>query len=288
MSYSPPKRRSQILSSPERGFLSSYLSSERNTDLAHRDALAAARAEHDRVRDAAIRVYELHELQLEHQRIIDQENKERERLKAEAAVAAEELRLRELKKKSVPKPPPEPEPQPEPQPKPQPIPQKAPEAPQAAPAPAAPMIKAEASPKPAAAATPNGIFSNQSKPAALNPFAAPQKLAETKPASLPQTNGFLAQPARPAQPAQPTPPAVSQSPPPAAAANAERYEQIHKQLKKLRSDLMGLAKKDPNSPLKKHLGNMRREIRTAVGQLSTGKSANGAQVSNHMTPSFPT
>lgn len=276
MSYSPPKRRSQVLSSPERGFLSSYLSSERNTELAHRDALAAARAEHDRVRDAAIRVYELHELQQEHQRIVEQERKEQERLKAEAAVVAEELRLRELKKKSIPKPPPEPEPEPEP--KPQTVPQKTPDASQPAPAANATEAKKEDAPKPVAPTT-NGIFSNQSKPASSNPFASPQKPAEAKLASTPQANGILAQPAQPVQPAKPTPPVASQSPAPASATNAERYTQIHQQLKKLRKDLMDLAKKEPNSPLKKNLGNMRREIRTAVGQLSTTKGANAAQVS---------
>ncbi|KAL3957503.1 hypothetical protein ACCO45_008081 [Purpureocillium lilacinum] len=110
MTRSSPLRRSQF-SSPDRGYRSSFLFDERNTELSHRDALAAAQAEHERIREAALRVYELHELKEEHQRILDQERREQERLKAEAEIAAEEKRLQELKAKTIPKPaPPRPHP----------------------------------------------------------------------------------------------------------------------------------------------------------------------------------
>ncbi|PNP74164.1 hypothetical protein FNYG_12538 [Fusarium nygamai] len=49
----------------------------RNNELNRRDALAATQLEHDRVRQAAIRVYELHELQEEHKRIIARKCSER-------------------------------------------------------------------------------------------------------------------------------------------------------------------------------------------------------------------
>ncbi|KAF5692524.1 hypothetical protein FDENT_2806 [Fusarium denticulatum] len=49
----------------------------RNNELNQRDALAAAQLEHDRVRQAAIRVYELHELQEEHKLIVARKCSER-------------------------------------------------------------------------------------------------------------------------------------------------------------------------------------------------------------------
>ncbi|KAF5701152.1 hypothetical protein FMUND_13999 [Fusarium mundagurra] len=49
----------------------------RNNELNQRDALAAAQLEHDRVRQAAIRVYEFHELQEEHKRIVARKCSER-------------------------------------------------------------------------------------------------------------------------------------------------------------------------------------------------------------------
>ncbi|KAM4056276.1 GLE1-like protein [Hirsutella rhossiliensis] len=170
MTRSSPLRRTQLASTPDRAIRSSFLLDDRNTETSHLDALAAAQAEHDRVREAAIRVYELHELKEEHQRILDQERREQERLKAEAEIAAEEKRLQELRAKSIPKPP---------------------------------------------------------------------------------------------------PPAVPEPPKPVE----QRPGEIHRELKTLRKDLMALSKA-PGSPLKGRVGTFRREIRVAIGQLTSGKGAN--------------
>ncbi|KAF9769378.1 hypothetical protein IL306_013209 [Fusarium sp. DS 682] len=273
MTFSSPTRRNQLLSSPDRNIAASFLLDSRNNELNHRDALAAAQLEHDRVRQAAIRVYELHELQEEHKRILAEERREEERLKAEAAVIAEEKRLRELKAKTVPQLPPEPAPQTTP--------------------------RARSGPT-----KPNGITpSNDTEPAvdAKNPIAS----LTTGPVSAPSTTGSLTQPkssnpfatAQPAaqsplqkpngtttqtaDPAAITIPKLAAKPaPPVAkplqtkpAPSIDRYSQIHQELKKLRKELQAQSKV-VGSPLKGKLGAARREIRVAIGQLTGGKGAN--------------
>lgn len=284
MTNSSPLRRSQLLSSPERP-LSSFLLDGRNTELSHRDALAAAQAEHDRVREAAIRVYELHELKEEHNRILEQERREQERLKAEAAIAAEEKRLQELRAKSIPKPPP---PKPEP------------ERPMVAEQPPAaeksePIKKPEATPAqtelktqpPLTSPQQNGFLSNLGKPAQANPFAtaAPQKTQVSAPAapksssiSSPPVNLTpLQQPAAQNQtkPQQPQPTQVTPQQPPSQVTKqtSDRYAQIHQALKQLRKDLVA-STKVAGSPLKGKVGTVRREIRVSIGQLTGGKGAN--------------
>lgn len=289
MTRSSPRVRPPSITSPERRFTSSFLGENRNNELSHRDALIAAQVEHERVREAAIRVYELHELKEEHRRIVELERREEERLKAEALVVAEELRLRELKAKTIPKPPPEPEPQP---PKPAPV---------AAPA------KAEASPtvngttpkrdskdhqpsttpntevkKPAPA--PGNPFAPQNKPAPSNPFAPTTQRKPSPfntPAAAPQT-----QPTTASNPfAQPngttaSQPAAVAKPQPAAAPvpTVDRYSQIHQELKKLRKELQAQSKV-AGSPLKGNMGTFRREIRVCIGQLTGVKGANTQPVS---------
>lgn len=272
----PPRRRSQFLSNPESGLLSNFLYDGRNNELNHQSALAAAQAEHKRVREAAIRVYELHELREEHQRILELERKEQERLRAEAAIVEEERRLRELKAKTVPKLPPEPVPAPpkkvEPTPAPQPEPPKHQE-----------LVKqpiSEIKQQPAAnAAAPqvNGFLGGQNKSATNNAFAPTAQVG-----SAPKPESRLQPPAQ-ASPAVQAPAAQA----PAAGslsaqkiALAERYVEIHKELKRLRQVLQAEAKV-PGSPLKGKMGTYRREIRVSIGQLTAGKGANAQPVSLH-------
>ena len=285
MTNSSPLRRSQLLSSPDRSYLSNYLFDGRNTELSHRDALAAAQAEHHRVREAAIRVYELHELKEEHNRIVEQERREQERLKAEAAIAAEEKRLQELRAKSIPKPTPPPPPPPsEPQaaqPKPSPQPASPPKTVDTAksepptldtsePKAAAPPPLSEAKTQPAASwpQTNGSLFSNISKPgqAAVNPFAT---------STTPKTTTSAPAPAATATPG-PVAATPSQPKPPAQPAS-NRYSEIHQELKKLRKDIVADSKV-AGSPLKGKLGTVRREIRVSIGQLTGGKGANAQPV----------
>jgi nucleoporin GLE1 len=55
-------------------------------------------------------------------------------------------------------------------------------------------------------------------------------------------------------------------------AQHQRYLQIHQQLKRFRKEFWAQCKKDPN--LKSKVGDMRRAIKTSVGQLTDTKGAN--------------
>lgn len=250
--------------------------------------MTAAQAEHDRVRKAAIRVYELHELRQEHRRIVEEERREEERLKAEVAIVEEEKRLRELKAKAVPQLPPEPEP-----PAPPPPPSTKPAAPSIANGstpvkedkqPESSTTPASAIKKPAATlAPPSGVLFAQNKPAQSNPFAPAS--ASTSAIQPPAGNPFqnaagpplqpAATPAAP--PAQPKP-SVAATPKPPQSLQTDRYIEIHQALKKLRKDLQAQSK-IAGSPLKGKMGTFRREIRVSIGQLTAGKGANTQPVS---------
>ncbi|OAA39948.1 GLE1-like protein [Metarhizium rileyi] len=285
MANSSPLRRSQLLSSPDRPYVSMFLLDGRNNELSHRDALAAAQAEHERVREVAIKVYELHELKEEHNRILEEGRREHERLKAEAAIAAEEKRLQDLKAKSIPKPPPPPKPEPKPtEPSQEPIGEtnpmsvvsqsqeaKKPEfegRPQAKTQPSAPIPQQ------------NGFFSKLDKSAPDSPFAfVDQRTQPQQPSVLGQRRpskpvAILSQPEQ-----QITKSQTSQTPKPSSVdALSDRYVQIHQALKKLRKDIVA-ASKAPGSPLKGRVGAIRRDIRVSIGQLTGGKGAN-AQPTN--------
>lgn len=278
MTFSSPVRRNQLLSSPDRNIAATFLLDSRNNELNHRDALAAAQLEHDRVRQAAIRVYELHELQEEHKRIVAEERREEERLKAEAAVVAEEKRLRELKAKTVPRLPPEPAPQPPSPAKPEPT--KTNGATQIKDVtPALDAKKPIVSPAtgPASASATTASFT-QTKPS--NQFGTTQPASE----SLPQkSNGATIQSTAPAATTIPQPAVKSAAPTvqpvqSKSAPSIDRYSQIHQELKKLRKELQAQSKV-AGSPLKGKLGAARREIRVAIGQLTGGKGANAQPVS---------
>ncbi|KAF6828070.1 GLE1-like protein [Colletotrichum musicola] len=281
MAHSSPSRRSHTKDyskSPERGFVADFLAEDRNSELSHRDALAAAQLEHERVRLAALRVYEVHQLQEEQKRLEDEKRRiaqlqkeEEERLKAEAAVRAEQERLRELKAKQIPQLPPEPQPEP-PKPAAAVAPKKLQEPPQvngtAATKTESPALGANnLQSNPVTAAPPPALQAAKAPPAAPSPLAAKQPSAPPA-----QTNGFLTTPAAAAAAA---PKIAAQPPAPAVAAPpaTDRYIEIHQALKKLRQNVEALSKQ-PASPLKGKLGDMRRQIRKSIGQLTAGKGAN--------------
>lgn len=276
MTRSSPARRSQLLSSPDRGYVSSFLYETRNDESTHRDALAAAQAEHDRVREAAIRVYELHELKEETERIMQQERREKERLKVEAEIAEKERALQELKAKTIPKPPPPPPPEPEPTPSPQ-VQQPVRSEPKPAADESASAVAPKQEPSPFGKPQSNGgLFSSTPKPTQTPTLASPPTTT-----TAPKPSPFATQ----TPPAAPTPASTAK---PSATSQAssdpvlQRYVQIHQELKKLRKDLTALSK-TPGSPLKGQMGTYRREIRVAIGQLTTGKGANAQPVS-HLRP----
>jgi nucleoporin GLE1 len=310
-----PPRRGVQFSSPERAHVVTYLSDNRNNELTHQEALAASKAEHDRVRENALRVIEIHTLQLEQLRLEEKESlirerqkKEHERLEREKRLRAEEQRLRDLEAQQVPELPPKPKSQ----------------EPPAKPAPSAvngasqssistqPAATTAAASKPglfdtskdSPASTPlgeqiNGASKVDAKPAAspfgtlqpsvpatsspfaklpattlastTNPFGEPAPAANpfVKPAPTLMSNGVASVPVQ-AAPVQAAP--VQAQPPPAA----DRYVQIHQNLKKLRA--MIKEQMTTNIDLKKNAGNMRREIRKSIGQLTSEKGANRDKV----------
>lgn len=286
MTRSSPWRRSQILSSPDRQYLSDFLGDNRNNETSHRDALAAAQAEHDRVREAAVRVFELHEMQEEHKRILEAEKREQERLRTEAQIAAEEKRLQELRATTIPKPtppaPPKASLQAEP---PQPHlaagethqttqnsmsnPQLAynagPSGISASPGNAAqPISKTTPPPAPSNGATRSPQIANAASKLASSTGHAVAPAAQANGFASPLGAGFPSQPSSqvPSRPAD------------------DRYMQIHKALKKLRIELQSQAR-TPGSPMKAQLGQLRRDIRVSIGQLTGGqKGVNSTPVSD--------
>ncbi|KAI0021962.1 GLE1-like protein-domain-containing protein [Xylariomycetidae sp. FL0641] len=304
---SPVGRRSLHWSSPNCTRLSDLFREDRHTESSHQDALAAAQAEHDRVRETAIRVYKDHELQEEQRRLRKQEErireeqkKEEERIRAEARVRAEQERLRALKAQKVPELPPEPT-RPEPA-----ADSRSQVNGSTAPAQAQPT-STTSQPQPKAS-----LFGAAQSTSAPGPqqHSAAGLFGAAKPAAKPQdiqTNGF--KPAQPSpfqqtpqslqtqgparstpfsQPVAPTPavqqPSVQQTGAPTQSPSLvmtgptnDRFVEIHQNLKKLRS-LVEEAAKSHMPQLKKHMGDMRRELRKNVGQLVSGKGGNKAQV----------
>lgn len=270
--------------------MSPFLYERRNHESSHLDALAAAQQEHERVRQAAIRVYELHELKEEHERIMQQERKEQERLKAEAKIAEEAKRLQELQAKSIPKPAPPP-------PAPEPAPKAAPQQAQSPAKPAAqntlqlgsPFAPKKLEPTKVEDDSPlkpqsNGLFSTTPKG---EPTSSLFKPALNQNTTTPTSNAFAPKPVQtPAQPPPATAPPKPQAPSAPAAPKdplLDKYVQIHQELKKLRKELMAQSKV-PGSPLKGQMGTFRREIRVSIGQLTAGKGANTQPVS--INPSY--
>lgn len=284
--------------------LSDFLLDNRNNELSHKEALDAALAQHDRVREAAIRVIKRHEhemyqklLRQQEQELLEKKRLEEERLSQEKKIRDEQENLRALKAQSIPPLPPQPAQEQVQAQKPvlngteaatqnatQPTTPSTLFGTNDTAAPAANGLKNAGADASKPSANLNGVSSSpqpatslfgKASPAAPNPFVKPAispfagqatspfvKLVSTDVAAgplakpVPAQNGFV------------------------AAAGAQHgsdiYIQIHKNLKKLRADMVEQAK--TNLQLKKRMGDMRREIRKNMGQLTTGKGANKQQL----------
>lgn len=295
-SSSPATRRSRQWSSPSRSRISDLLVENRHTELSHQDALAAAQAEHERVRDAAIRVFKDHEFKEEHRRlqereegIIQQQRREEERIRNEERIRAEEERLRALKLKTVPKLPPEALP--------------APSANSTSPSQLNGAESSNAITETNSFNKPASILTTEKEPSAssqqslsnaqtlplngtkltlpgqVQPLPQGQNIAPTKPSPFATSSSTIGSLLKPTTPQQNTTSTV-----PAPKPQTDQYVVIHQNLKKLRISLAEQAKTLP--PLKARIGDMRRELRKSLGQIVAEKGANKKQVSNHARTRF--
>ncbi|KAK8136919.1 hypothetical protein PG984_004859 [Apiospora sp. TS-2023a] len=271
-------------SSPVRSPVPTYRSENRNGEMNHLEALMEAQSIHDDVREQALKTLddymhseERKKLEKREQEIKDRQRREEERLRHEKKLRDEEERLRALQAQTVPKLPPKPVEQPAPQPKPSPP--NATALPSKDDAAATAQQNAAKSTPPVAADPPRNPF--QTVPPKINGHTSPA--APPTAAASPFAKPATSQPANPfatATAAAPKPttqaPAQTQPAKPPAAPDVDRYVQIHKNLKKLRALITEHAKTNPQ--LKKMMGEMRREIRKSLGQLTGGKGANKKQL----------
>ncbi|EHK96570.1 hypothetical protein M7I_7704 [Glarea lozoyensis 74030] len=225
-------------------FRRSYLSEDdfetRNSEDVHRLALAAAQAEHDRIRDTALQAYAMNELRESQNRLQQQNAAEAERIRLETARALEETRIRELENaaKRIPKPPPRlPTPPPPPPSPPRQV--QRPPSPQKPPTPS-PLQQPPPVPKPALLPTQLPPPTPQPGPSALRPVAQ-----EPTPAVKP--------PARPSSESHILP-------------GAQRYVEIHKELKVMRANVDSWLQQFDKGA-RNTIGDLRRGLRTACGQL---------------------
>jgi nucleoporin GLE1 len=257
--------------------LEEILADDRNSEARHRHLLEAARREHERVREDAERVYREQLQKDERQRLLDERRKEEERIRLEEQLAAERVRLNALKAKKIAIPPPLPDPEP-------------------------PVLPAAVKGKTPASAPPNGIAPQQQATTPAAPVAAslPGVVPVPKPPAVaqptqPQTQTPAAIPNKASEPTRPagsvlgingllnnspqpngvaSTPGTSRSPaPPPAQPRPDRYSEIHKNLKILRKSMADQSKTNP--ALKERMGDMRREIRKSVGQLTVSSGVAG-------------
>ncbi|KAL8392217.1 hypothetical protein RB595_002419 [Gaeumannomyces hyphopodioides] len=254
---------------------------DRNTEESHQRSLAQAKRDHEGLRKTAIEVLKHYHLQEEQRRVQIEQQQQEERLRAEARLAAERQRLEALRAKSVPIPPPPPPPEPTP--------------PSDAPRPTvpAPLTNGQLSDaqKPSASTLANGEAKNPPPAATPEPhkppggtinggFPAPN---QAQPAQRTQISASTAPPPNPPQQVNGTPAATlkPQPPPVAPVAKPDRHVEVHKKLKQLRAFVDQQRKANPQ--LKARMGEMRREIRTSVGQLVEGALSNNRQAVSKIT-----
>ncbi|KAL2146579.1 hypothetical protein VTI28DRAFT_3470 [Corynascus sepedonium] len=255
--------------SPQRTVLEEILSDDRNSEARHRFLLEAAKREHERVREEAERVYREQLQKEERQRLLDARRKEEERIRLEEELAADRARLNALKAKKIEIPPPLPEPEPSAPPA---VNGKA-SAPALSekPAPAqsnGARVKSVPTSKPSAPSIPSPPQS-QAPATVLNKVPEPAKPAS----SVLGVNGLIN---RTSQVAGAIPDAGTSLPVPQqqpTQARPDRYTEIHKNLKMLRKFMADQAKTNP--ALKGRMGDMRREIRKSVGQLTVTQGVAG-------------
>ncbi len=286
----PPRPQSYQYASPQRFALDDILAEDRNSEARHKYLLETAKKEHDRVREDAERVYREQLQREERQRLLDERQREEERIRLEEQLAADRVRLNALKAKKIAIPPPLPDPEP----------------------PAAPAVNGNTAPASAAApsakdnAAPlapgqtNGTTSQRpTAPAAapLSAFPLPKPQAASIATQLQGQSPAAAQNRGP-EPAKPptsvlgvggllnnapqsnginSGSATSRSTPvPVTQTRPDRYAEIFKNLKNLRKFMQEQAKTNP--ALKARMGDMRREIRKSVGQLTVAAGSNKQQV----------
>lgn len=278
---SPPRQQSYhwATGSPQRTVLEEILADDRNSEARHRHLLETAKREHDRVREEAERVYREQLQREERQRLLEARRKEEERIKLEEQLAAERARLNALKAKKIAIPPPLPDPEPSAAPASNGnAPAAAPPnnnvlaqtngtAPQRATAPAAGSTTDLSVPKPPAA-------SSAAQPPNQAPVAVPNKVPEpARPAgSVLGINGLLNNTPQPNSVTSDSGTSRSATPRP-TQARPDRHAEIHKNLKALRKFMVDQAKTNP--ALKERMGDMRREIRKSVGQLTVASGVAG-------------
>ncbi|CAN8095548.1 unnamed protein product [Discula destructiva] len=235
-----------------------------HSERSHDQKLADAKARHDQIRNKANQILLLHEQQLAQSELLEQTRlnaerlkiaeqnaklsqaqieAEQKRIKAEEAARLQEQKARELAAKTIPPLPPIQKPTQQP-----------------------------AAIKPAAASTPAPLSNPPTQPAAQTTTngTASEKVAPTPvdAASIaPKTTSAL-----PTSAATVTKPAPI--PAPAEDGRRERALHIHRNLKGLRKDVE--AQTGSNRALKACAGDLRRELRKCVGQLSLEKKGNSA------------
>jgi nucleoporin GLE1 len=272
-----------IFTSPIRPELSEFLTSARNSPEAHKRGLEEAKKNHERVLKAALHALELHRISEERLHIELEEKRRKERLeeerrrleeerRAEVQRLQDEARLQALKSQPIPKPPTP-----------------------SLPTPQISRDRRDTATTPASAVTGtsrdtaqaqqklNGVSTaNESRTTTLitseNPAINDASTAAAKQDPL----SLSLQPAVPAVTPKPLQPPATRSTdgggspmvPVAARPTVtqeqvlDRHIQIHKRLKQLRSEMQRQAHSNPT--LKAAMGEMRREIRKSVGQLTSG------------------
>ncbi|KAK0739270.1 GLE1-like protein-domain-containing protein [Apiosordaria backusii] len=275
---SPSPARSYDVSSPHRADLSDIFNQDRNSPARHKQILETSRKEHTRIREEAERVLQEARLREERDRVLEQRRKEEERIKTEEQLAAERVRLNALKAKKIEIPPLLPDPEP----------------------PVVPKVAPKPAPSTTAPPPANNLNGQQSN-SQVNGASPFQSIAPPAQSS----SSLFATKAPPGPTPSPTPPAPAPVPaakpansvlgigallngnntqtngttrivgtaqaaaPPAPAAPViDRYAEIHKNLKGLRKTMTEQAK--VNRALKERMGDMRREIRKCMGQLTSG------------------
>jgi nucleoporin GLE1 len=217
----------------------------------------------------------------ERRQILAREQKEHERIRKEQELAAERRKLHELQAQKVDIPP-EPKPTPEP---PKVTTSGAPaasavKAPTAAPAslfgkpPTSPANAPQQSTASSLKEAPKTAFAPQSdkqqqnafSTSGLGAFSAPAAAKLFPPAQAPGAG--ITQQAQPKAQQNGTTPTAAAAAPQVTQVLPDRYEIVHRSLKDLRRFMLDQAK--TNAALKSRMGDMRREIRKSVGQLTHG------------------
>ncbi|KXX77231.1 Nucleoporin GLE1 [Madurella mycetomatis] len=288
-SPSSPQSQSYRWPSPQRSSaIEEILGEDRNSEARHRQLLEAAKREHDRVREDAERVYRLQLQKEERQRVLDEIRREEERVRREEQLAAERVRLNAIKAKEIAIPPPLPDPKP---PAAQPVNGRT-----AAGANAGVSVQDSAA-RPAPGQANGNATQGQTAsvvPPSSNPFAAKPQSGATLAAHSSAQPPVAAQ-SKAAEPARPSNSALGigsllngttqangvrsdsgtsrSAPQSSTQTTPDRYTEIHRNLKGLRKFMAEQCKANP--ALKARMGDMRREIRKSVGQLTVASGVPG-------------